>query len=125
MKALATVNEFRSASKGGMCYNANHRDAGYIIHLVKAQPKGVCGYWGDKAVCGVTTGRRGYGWSERHEFPNCEKCLNKMIKALGSKEEFRSAGKLTLDDKLRFWSLLKRRAASEDVQGEIDNLLNK
>ena len=47
------------------------------------------------------------------------------MKALATVNEFRSAGKLKLDDKLRFWSLLKRRAAGEDVQGEIDNLLNK
>lgn len=45
--------------------------------------------------------------------------------ALATVNEFISAGKLNLDDKLRFWSLVKRRAAGEDVQCEIDNLLNK
>lgn len=47
------------------------------------------------------------------------------MKALATVNEFRLAMNLNLDDKLRFWSLLKRRAAGEDVQGEIDNLLNK
>lgn len=47
------------------------------------------------------------------------------MKALATVNEFMSAMKLNLDDKLRFWSLLKRRAAGEDVQGEIYNLLNK
>ena len=49
----------------------------------------------------------------------------KNMKALATVNEFMSAMKLNLDDKLRFWSLLKRRAAGEDVQGEIYNLLNK
>jgi hypothetical protein len=73
-----------SAYKAGRSFNGAHRDAGIIIHLVPALTSSTNGFWGDKALCGVKPGNRGYGWANTYMAPTCEKCIKKnKTKTLG------------------------------------------
>lgn len=67
-----------NVKKGGRCWNAAHRDAGTIIHIVNVaeEPNG---FFGDKALCGTQPGARGYGWLKVEDEATCQKCLKKLI----------------------------------------------
>lgn len=65
--------------KGGRCFNANHKDAGTIIHgIVEDKPSSNYGWV--KALCGTQPGYRGYGWTDGPigKEINCTKCLKKI-----------------------------------------------
>lgn len=68
-----------TATKGGQFTQHDHRNHlhGKVIHAIPDVPAN--GYWGTKALCGTTPGRRGYGWLEDViAKPTCQKCLKKL-----------------------------------------------
>ncbi len=63
--------------KGGRCWNANHKDAGIIVHIIESDEPN--GFWGGKSLCGAEPGRGGYGWAKTEKNPTCAKCIKKTL----------------------------------------------
>lgn len=68
--------KYSTVYKGGRCWNASHRDAGTIVHVIEGESPN--GYWGGKALCGAEPGRGSYGWADTNKKTSCKKCLAKI-----------------------------------------------
>lgn len=68
--------KYSTVYKGGRCWNASHRDAGTIVHVIEGESPN--GYWGGKALCGAEPGRGSYGWADTNKKTSCKKCLTKI-----------------------------------------------
>jgi hypothetical protein len=64
-----------NAIKGGTARTGQNRDKGIIVHIIPGEPN--YGFWGTKAMCGATPGKRGYGWTDTSRPVTCPKCIKK------------------------------------------------
>lgn len=71
------MSNHKNVIKSGRAWNGFERDKGKIVHLTEPLPENVCGYWGNKALCGAEPGKRSNGWIEVTGPANCPKCLKK------------------------------------------------